>query len=183
MKATHSNNPASGHNTEGRQKYQRFRLSFIFTLLAIVAGVLFIARTAATANPLPTSDRYHVDATSILDTDHAKVVQYRIESNSPFYATVNHGQGRTAAASSFSPSAKTHVIEIVVFLDHIASRECVKECLTVGAAGGSGVESVSKDYALNKNTKIKLTGGTYKRNETVELLQWNGRTYSLSLGK
>jgi hypothetical protein len=151
--------------------------------MATFACVLFIARNAATANALATSDQFEVAVTSVLDTDHAKVVRYRIESKSPFYATVNHGQGRTAAASTFSPAAKTHVIEIVMFLDHIASRECVKECLNVGSAGGPSVESVSKDYVLNKNTKIKQAGGTYERAMVVELLEWNGRTYSLSLGK
>ena len=53
----------------------------------------------------------------------------------------------------------------------------------VGGAGGPSAQPVNSDYKLNDNFTAKVINGNYKRDQTVDLLAWQDRTFTLSIGK
>ncbi|HEY4262921.1 MAG TPA: hypothetical protein VGM98_22365, partial [Schlesneria sp.] len=136
------------------------RRAATFTLAAMVLCSLIYSTqiTAAPKGPA-TPTAYRVETTAILDRDDAKLVKIRVESGVAFYATVDHGEGHTSSTSKFDPASKSHHVDIVLLFDHITSHQCVKELLTVGAAGGPSVQSVPLEYKLNDNIKAKVTDG------------------------
>ena len=160
------------------------RRATTFTLAAVILCTLIYSTyiTAAPNRPAPQL-HYRVEMTAILDRDDAKLVTVRVDSGTAFYATVDHGEGHTSCASTLDPTSKLHHVDVVLLLDHIPSRHCVKELLTVGGAGGPSVLPVTSDYKLDDNVKVKVIDGTYDRDQKVELLDWQDRTFTLSIGK
>jgi hypothetical protein len=147
----------------------------------VLCTLLHHAASSAAPHPAGTRSSYRVETTSLLDRDDARLVKVRVESNVAFRATVNHGQGHTSCASSFDQGSRSHHVEIVLLFDHIASRQCVKELLTVGGAGGPSVETVARDFRLNDALKTKKIDGAYERDQAVELLKWQDRVYTLTI--
>ena len=168
-----------------------FAVTFAFAFLltrqlsqpfAVVLCALFYnARSPAAPNRAKTLSAYSVETATILDRDDTKCLKTRIESSVKFYATVDHGEGHSSVASNFDADSGLHFVEVVLLFDHVKSRQCVKELLTVGAAGGPSVLPVTPEYKLNDNFTTTEVGGTYERDQTVELLKWQGRTYTLSV--
>lgn len=160
------------------------RRATTFTLAAVILCTLIYSTyiTAAPNRPAPQL-HYRVEMTAILDRDDAKLVTVRVDSATAFYATVNHGGGHTSCASMLDPTSKLHHVDVVLLLDHVPSRHCVKELLTVGGAGGPSVLPVTSDYKLDDNVKVNVIDGTYDRDQKVELLDWQDRTFTLSIGK
>ncbi|MCA8985671.1 MAG: hypothetical protein R3C12_04155 [Planctomycetaceae bacterium] len=155
-----------------------------FMLAAVIISTLiYSTHITAAPNRPATQLPYRVEMTAILDRDDAKLVTIRVDSGTAFYATVDHGEGHTSCASTLDPTSKLHQVEIVLLLDHIPSRQCVKELLTVGGAGGPSAQPVNSDYKLNDNFTAKVINGNYKRDQTVDLLAWQDRTFTLSIGK
>ena len=148
-------------------------------LCALISSTHIIAAPNRPATELP----YRVQMSTVLDREDAKLVKIRVDSGSTFYATVDHGKGHTSCASTLEPTSNLHYVEIVLLLDHVPSRECVKELLTVGRAGGPSVQPVTSDYKLNDNFEAKVINSTYERAQAVDLLRWQDRTFTLSIGK
>jgi hypothetical protein len=160
----------------------RRAITFIFGTVVLSALIYSTHIAAAPTRPaaqLP----YRVAMTTVLDRDDAKLVKIHVDSGTAFNATVNHGEGHTSCASTLDPTSKLHHVEIVLLLDHIQSRQCVKELLTVGGAGGTSVLSVTSNYKLNDTFMTQVIKGTYERDQTVDLLGWQDRTFTLSIGK
>lgn len=151
-------------------------------MVVVVLGIAsHVSWQAPSGNTPQKPMQFTIVTQPILDVDHVKVVKYRIQSGDRFYATVNHGQGHTSAASNLERRGKLHTIEITVMLDHIDSHDCVKELLMVGAAGGPSIEPVKADYVLKNHIRLNNVDSTFSRKKSVELLQWNGRSYSLCI--
>ena len=149
----------------------------------IFCTLIYNTHIAAAPNRPAPQLSYRVAMTSVLDRDDAKLVKIHVDSGTAFYATVDHGEGHTSFASTLDPTSKIHHVEIVLLLDHVPSRQCVKELLTVGAAGGPSVQSVTSDYKLNDTFNAGVIDGTYERDQAVDLLGWEDRTFTLSIGK
>ena len=146
----------------------------------ILCTLMYNTQIAAAPN---LSARYRLQTTTSLDRDDAKLVKVRVESVAEFCATVTHGEGHTSCYSTLDPTSKLHSVEIVMLIDHIPSRQCVKELLTVGAAGGPSVQSVTEDFTLNDNFEAGVISGNHERDESVDLFGWQGRTFTLTIGK
>lgn len=158
------------------RKVTTFALCTVF-FCALFYGV----RSTSATNGASTLSAYRVETTTILDRDDTKCLKTRIESSVEFYATVDNGEGHTSVASNFDQGSELHFVEVVLLLDHVESRQCVKELLAVGAAGGPSVLPVTREYKLNDSFTTTDTDGTYERDQTVELLKWQGRAYTLSV--
>jgi hypothetical protein len=138
---------------------------------------------------IPTSlvaDQFRIITQTILDTDHVKVVKYRLESIDKHFATLEEqsdstGGGSNGCVSSRDRNTNLHFTEVTVLIDHVASQSCVKVLPKVGGASGYSVASVQDDYVLDDETTINHVDGVYSRSETVELFQWDGKPFTLSL--
>lgn len=118
----------------------------------------------------------------VLNTDHVKVMKYRIESVDEHFATLSDGHGDSNGCSSdYDPNANLHFTEVTVLVDHVDSQHCVKMLPKVGAAQGYTVATVKDGYVLDDHMTINNADGVYSRNEKVDLFQWDGKSYSLSL--
>jgi hypothetical protein len=126
--------------------------------------------------------QFRIITQTILDTDHLKVVKYRIESLEEHFATLDDKEGdANGSRSNYDPHTGLHFNEVTVVLDHVASQQCVKMLPKVGGAQGYSVLPVKDNYVLDEDTTVNHVDGVYSRNDTVELLQWGGKSYSLSL--
>ena len=160
------------------------RRATTLTLAAVILCTLIYSTYTAASPDRPAPQlHYRIEMTAILDRDDAKLVTVRVDSGTAFYATVDHGEGHTSCASTLDPTSKLHHVDVVLLLDHIPSRQCVNELLTVGGAGGPSVLPVTGDYKLDDNVKFKVSDGTYNRDQKLELLDWHNRTFTLSIGK
>ena len=134
---------------------------------------------------IPTSlaaDQFRVITQTILDTSHVKIVTYRLESVDKHFATLDDGHGDSnGSTSSLDQDTDLHVTEAIVLIDHVDSKKCVKILPKVGGGQGYSVMSVQDDYVLDDEVTITNSTGVYSQNETVELFQSDGRSYSLSL--
>ena len=148
-------------------------------LILAFAFVPSLISSAAKRNEKP----LRISTRIVLDTDHAIVVKYFVESTESFYVTVDHGMGHTATASNLDKKTKRHTVEITVLLDHLESRKCMKELLLVGAAGGPSVMPVSKDYSLFKDTQILKPEDTFSFDDSILLLKFMSRRYELRVDK
>ncbi|QDU56705.1 hypothetical protein [Aeoliella mucimassa] len=126
--------------------------------------------------------QFRVIAQSVLDTDRVKLMAYRVESVDEHFATLRDGHGdRNGCHSEYDPNTNLHVTEVTVLVDHVDSRQCVMMLPKVGGAHGHIVATVGDSYTLDDDLTIHDVGGVYNRAESVNLYQWDGKSYSLSL--
>lgn len=91
----------------------------------------------------------------VLNTDHVKVMKYRIESVDEHFATLSDGHGDSNGCSSdYDPNANLHFTEVTVLVDHVDSQHCVKMLPKVGAAQGYTVATVKDGYVLDDHMTI-----------------------------
>lgn len=175
----------------------RFTLQGMFLAVAVVGATMALvvqhrrltsaeaalARYESTRVPTTLADKqFRVIAQTVLDTKHAKVMKYRIESNDRHFASVGNGQGDSNGCSSqFDPSAGFHITEVVMFIDHVVSENRVKMMPKVGGAQGYSVAHVADNFVLGEHLTFHDADGAHPRGAAVPLLKWNGKTYSLSL--
>jgi len=182
-----------------RSRHQLFRFSLrgVITLIPFIAMglALFVqhqhlsnvqaalSRYESTHVPTAiTGGHFRVIAHPVLDTDHVKVMAYRIESVDEHFATLSDGHGDSnGCRSAHDPNTDLHVTEVTVLLDHVDSEDCVKMLPKVGGVQGYTVATVKDGYALDDDTTINDVDGVYSRTEKVGLFQWNGKSYFLSL--
>ena len=160
----------------------RRAITLVFGLVALCT-LIYSTDIVAASNRPATDATYRVAMSTVLDREDAKLVKIRVDSGAAFYATVDHGEGHTSSASTLERTSNLHHVEIVLLLDHVPSRKCVKELLTIGKAGGPSVQPVSGEYKLNDNFAAKAINGTYEREQKIELLRWQGRPFTLFIGK
>ena len=157
---------------------RRFRWLLAAAIVLACTPLPSLISSAATRNQ---ASSLTLSTLLVLDSDHEKIVKYTVQSDESFYATVDHGQGHTAASSGFDSKTKKHYVGITVLLDHIDSRQCVKELLRVGNVGGPSVMPVLENDSLVKEAKIFRPQGNYSFDQPVHLLKWNDRRYQLTV--
>ena len=161
-------------------RFRTLRFRWLVAAVIVLAFTLLPSLISSAATQKQ-AESLTISTQLVLDTDHEKIVKYTVQSHESFYARVDHGQGHTAAASTFDEKTKKHYVGITVLLDHIDSRQCVKELLRVGNAGGPSVMPVLDDYSLVKDTEILCPDGGFSIDNAAPLLKWNDRRYLLTV--
>ena len=185
------------HPTSGKARHGfRFSLRGVLIFVAFVAAtVAFFVQQRRLANVQAALSRY--ESTQIptslapnqfriivqtVDTNHVKLVKYRIESLDEHFATLDNGEGDTnGSRSNQDANTGLHFTEVTVLVDHVVSQKCVKMLPKVGGGQGYSILPVADDYSLDEATTFNEVNGVFSRNETVELFQWDGKAYSLTL--
>ena len=183
--------------SRSRSLFPRFSIGRMIAAMAFIAMglALFVQHRRLTqvqaslsryeSTHVPTAvprGQYRVIAQPVLDTDRVKVMAYRVESVDEHFATLSDDHGdRNGCRSKYDSNTNLHVTEVTVLVDHVVSRECVMMLPKVGGAHGHTVATVGDSYTPDDNLTIHDVGGVNNRAESVDLYQWDGKSYSLSL--
>ncbi len=129
--------------------------------------------------------QFRVIVQSILDTDDAQVVKYRIEcadKPSPTVITVGSVQGHTTGSlARRDPNSGLYIAEVTLLADHVQPQNCAKMVLKGDGTLLTAVEGVNAGYALRDQLSISKADGVYSTSETPALFTWDGQTYSVSV--
>lgn len=169
------------------------------TILVVVAFVAMgcaismqhfrLARTQASlaryeTSLIPTAlqpNQFRVIARIAIQTDHVKMITYRIESADQHFATIESNGGSNGGRSTYDPKTDLHFTEAVFLIDHVKSMNALKVLPKVSGAQGYSVAFVPDDFSLDSVFTLHDLEPVYLRDASVELLVLNGRSYALTL--
>lgn len=133
---------------------------------------------------IPTSlaaDEFRIIPRFVIDTDHCKVVTYRIETSADHSAAVRSGGDSNQAAANQDVRNGTYFSEITILIDHTASKNSLKLMAKVGGAQGYAVMNVPEDFSLSDAVKLHKGAELHKRAADLELFRLGDRSYTLSV--
>ncbi len=149
----------------------RFRVS-LKSLLAIMAFAALacalvmqhfeLARTRASlaryeSSLIPTTlapNQFRLIASTVLQTDHAMVIKYRIETANHHFATIASGGDSNGGRANHDPKTNLYVTEAVILIDHIKSDNVLKVMPKVSGAQGYTVSTVADDFSLPASVTV-----------------------------
>ncbi len=180
------------------QQRPRFQFS-IRSILAIAAFVgmacaitiqnLRLAEARASlsryeSSLIPTSlqpSQFRIITRVALDTDHVKVVNYRIESLGEHFANIQSGGDGNGAGADYDAQTGLYFSEVTILLDHTKSTNSLKVMPKVGGAQGYSIQNVAEDFSLEDAVTFHDEDHVHERDESIELFRLDGRPYSLTL--
>ena len=166
--------------TPGAAQRMQFSLKTVLLVVSVVAVACSFfmqqrrlnesqsALSRYEASQIPTSlapGQFRVIARSILDTDHVKVVAYRIESANEHFATVKSEGDSNGCKSKYDPKTHLHWTEATILFDHIKSDNKVKMMPKVGGAQGYTLAHVPDGYSLTDAVKLNELDRLFSRRD------------------
>jgi hypothetical protein len=165
----------------------------IITFAALVCALMMqhfeLAKTQASlaryeTSLIPTAlapNEFRVIVNKVLQTDHATVIGYRIESSGDHFATIASGGDSNGGRATYNPKTNLYVTESVLLVDHIKSENVLKVMPKVSGAQGYSVASVADDFSLADAITVHDPEIVYSRSDTATLLEIEGQIYTLTL--
>ena len=164
-------------------------IAFAAMTCALIVQYSELVKTRASlaryeTSPIPTSlapNEFRVIANTVLETDHATVIGYRIESSGDHFATVASGGDSNGGRATYDAETNLYVTESVLLIDHVKSENVLKIMPKVSGAQGYGVAPVADDFSLADAISVHDLESVYLRDNTVTLLEVGDRIYTLRL--
>ena len=164
-------------------------VAFVALICALVVQYIDLSRTRASlaryeSSRISTklrSNEFRVIARDVVKTDHVIVISYRIESLSDHFATIRIGTDGNGSRAHFDPATNLYVTQAELVIDHMKSKNALKEMAKVSGAQGYSVASVPDEFSLEDAIEIRELNAVYSRNDAAELLELRGRRYVLQL--
>lgn len=136
-------------------------------------------------NPaIPTSlkpDQFRIIVKTNLHTDHALLINYRIESLGKHFATIQSEGDKNGSTSSHESQTNLHVTEAQFLIDHVKSANVLKVMGKVSGAQGYSVMNVSGDYSLEDELQILPIKMLHHYSDEIQILELDDRTYTLKI--
>lgn len=163
-------------------------VTFVAMACAMTMQSLRFAETKAALSRYETSvipltlepNQFRLIMHKVLQTNHANVITYRIESVNDHFATIGVDRDSNGCRATYDQKTNLHFSEAVILIDHFQSKNGLKVMAKLGAEGYS-VWTVSDDFSLDNGLSIHGINSVYSRDAIVELLELNGRSITLKL--
>jgi hypothetical protein len=170
---------------------EQFSVRALLTLVTVIAMLAAFAiqnrRHAATRAAL---SRYESEQVAVslppgsfriftyrhINTDHVKVLTYRIECGDAFFGKVAHSHGASSQSLRYDANVGTYFAEWTYVFDYLPTENKLKV-----SDMGYTLLTVPDGYSLSTELELHNVDGVHETDATVELFILNGKPYSLSL--
>jgi hypothetical protein len=164
-------------------------IAFVAMTCALVVQYVELAKTRASlaryeTSLIPTalaSDEYRVITSKLLQTDHAAIIRYRIESSEDHFATISSGDDSNGGRATYDPKTNLYVTESVLLIDHIKTKNALKVMPKVSGAQGYSVAVVADNFSLADTLTIHDPKAVYSRSDSATLVEIDDQVYTLTL--